>query len=364
MVVVITTVVVIPCLALAAFIALISPPGQDFRPETWQPAPAPSFAVAIRRKVAPIPFGSQTLFGPEDIAFDDQGRLYTGTRDGFIWRLAPDGRAARFAEVGGRPLGLGFLPDGRLIVANHGRGLQQVTPDGAVSPLAAEAGERPILFANDLDISKDGFVYFSDSSWRYNTTTLGGAFSSYLFPDMVDGRASGRVLAHSLATGETRVLLDGLYFPNGIALAADGRTLWIAESNRYRILSVNVEKPGAATVVVDNLPGTPDNLHRAADGTMLLAFYDRVPVLDRWVLPHAIARQVIARLPVALFVNEGNPLGGGILAFDASGYPLGLHTALSPAPSTVVDHGGRWYLGALLSQTVRHVRRQTREASQ
>lgn len=347
--------VVVPGLAFAAFIFLVSPPGEDFRPETWQPAPARSFAAAISRTAAPRPFGRQTLFGPEDIAFDGQGRLYTGTRDGYIWRLTPDGEAERFAEVGGRPLGLTFLPDGRLIVANHGRGLQQVTPDGVVSVLAAEAGGRPILFANDLDISKDGIVYFSDSSWRYNTTTLGSEFSSYLFPDMIDGRASGRVLAHNIATGETGVVLEGLHFPNGIALTADGRTLWIAESNRYRVLSRDLEGPGSATVIVENLPGTPDNLNRAGDGTMLLAFYDRVPVLDRWVLPYAVARQIFARLPVTMFVNEENPLGGGILAFDASGQALGLHTGLSPAPSTVVEHGGRRYLGALLSQPVRYV---------
>lgn len=347
--------VVIPGLALAGFLLFVSPPGEDFRPESWQPAPAPAFAATISRPAAPSPFGKQTLFGPEDIAFDAEGRLYTGTREGIIWRLTPDGEAERFAEVGGRPLGLTFLPDGRLIVANHGRGLQQVTPDGAVSVLAAEAGGRPILFANDLDISKDGIVYFSDSSWRYNTSTLGSEFSSYLFPDMIDGRASGRVLAHNIATGETRVLLDGLYFPNGIALTADGRSLWIAESNRYRVLSLDLAGSGSATVIVENLPGTPDNLNRAADGTMLLAYYDRVPVLDRWVLPIGLVRQIFARLPVTMFVNEENPLAGGILAFDPSGQTLGIQTGLSPAPSTVVEHRGRWYLGALLSQPVRYV---------
>lgn len=352
---IVTTLIVIPALAIAAFILFVSPPGDEFRPETWLAASAPSFPAAISRTASPSPLGRQILLGPEDIAFDDQGRLYTGTRDGFIWRLTPDGAAERFAEVGGRPLGLSFLPDGRLIVANHGLGLQQVTPDGAVKVLVAEAGKRPILFANDLDISKNGIVYFSDSSWRYNTTTLGSEFSSYLFPDMIDGRASGRVLAHNIATGKTRVLLDGLYFPNGIALTADGRALWIAESNRYRILSLDLEGSGSASIIVDNLPGTPDNLNRAADGAMLLAYYDRVPVLDRWVLPNGLARQIFARLPVTMFVNEEAPLGGGLLAFAPSGQALGLQTGLSPAPSTIAEHGGRWYLGALLSQPVRYV---------
>jgi len=347
--------IVLPGAAIAGLLLLVPPPSSDFRPEVWTPPPLPAVDGTIASEAAPVTFSDRTLSGPEDIAIDARGRLYTGTRDGIIWRLTSDGATERFAEVGGRPLGLVFLPDGRLIVANHGRGLQQVTPDRTVSVLAAVAGGRPILFANDLDVSSGGIVYVSDSSWRYNTTTLGDESSSYLFPDMIDGGASGRVIAYDLAAGEARVILDGLYFPNGIALTADQRTLWIAESNRYRILALDLAGPSTPAVIVDNLPGTPDNLNRAADGTMLLAYYDRVAVLDRWVLPSGIARQVFARLPVGLFVNEEEPLVGGILALDQMGAPLTVQTGLSPAPTTVVEHDGRWYLGALLGQPVRYI---------
>lgn len=353
--IIVLIVIVLPGAAIAGLLLFVSPPSNDFRPEVWTPPPLPPVDETITSEAAPITFSDRTFSGPEDIAIDAQGRLYTGTRDGFIWRLTPDGATERFAEVGGRPLGLAFLPDGRLIVANHGRGLQQVTPDGAVSVLTAVAGERPILFANDLDVSSAGIVYVSDSSWRYNTTTLGDASPSYLFPDMIDGRGSGRVIAYDLASGEARVILDGLYFPNGIALSADQRTLWIAESNRYRILALDLAGAPTPTVIVDNLPGTPDNLNRAADGTMLLAYYDRVAVLDRWVLPNGVARQVFARLPVSLFVNEDEPLAGGILALDTTGTPRAVQTGLSPAPTTVVEHDSRWYLGALLGQPVRYV---------
>lgn len=349
-----------PALALAGFLFFVPPPSPDFQPQDWTPQPLRPFDSAISTVAAPVALGDQSLFGPEDIAIDGAGRLYTGARDGYIWRLAADRAPERFAEVGGRPLGLSFLPDGRLIVANHGRGLQEVTPEGVVRVLASEANGRPILFANDLDVSSDGIVYLSDSSWRYNTTTLGEDSSSYLFPDMIDGRASGRVIAYDLATGDTRVILDGIYFPNGIALTADQQTLWIAESNRYRILALDLAGPRSPTVIVDNLPGTPDNLNRAADGTMLLAFYDRVAVVDRWVLPNGIARQVIARLPVSLFVNEEDPLGGSILALDPTGRALSVQTGVTPAPTTVVEHGGRRYLGALLSQPVRYVELQER----
>jgi sugar lactone lactonase YvrE len=349
-------IVALPVVAMAGLLLLVNPAGgRDFRPEPWTPPTARQLASDITHPAAPTAFSDQPLFGPEDIAVDSEGRVYTGTRDGFIWRLTPEGRTERFAAVGGRPLGLRFLPDDILIVANHGIGLQQVDPDGEVSLLASAADGRPILFANDLDVSSDGTVYFSDSSHRYNNTTLGIRSPSYLFPDMIDGRASGRVLAHDLTSGETRVILDDLYFPNGIALSADERTLWIAESNRYRILALDLALSLPPTVVIDSLPGTPDNLNRADDGTMLLAFYNRVAVVDQFVLPNAIVREVIARLPTGMFVNEERPLAGSILALDPSGQPLALLTGLSPAPTTVVQHGDRWYLGALLGQPVRFV---------
>jgi sugar lactone lactonase YvrE len=119
-----------------------------------------------------------------------------------------------------------FASSGDLLIANHGAGLQAVSPEGEVAVLADEADGTPILFANDVDISSDGIVYFTDSSTRYNTTTLGNDSASYLLPDLIDGRATGRVLAHDLRTGETRVLLDRLYFPNGVALTDDGRRIW------------------------------------------------------------------------------------------------------------------------------------------
>lgn len=358
---IVLVIIVVPSAAIAGLLLFVPPPSSDFRPEAWTPQPLLGLDASITSEASPVAFSDRSLSGPEDIAIDAQGRIYTGTRDGFIWRLTAAGTSERFAEVGGRPLGLSFLPDGRLIVANHGRGLQQVTPDGTVSVLASEAGGRPILFANDLDISSDGIIYFSDSSWRYNTATLGEESPSYLFPDMLDGRAAGRVIAYDLASGSTRVVLDGLYFPNGIALTADQRTLWIAESNRYRILALDLARPASPIIVVDNLPGTPDNLNRTADGRLLLAYYDRVAVLERWVLPYGISRQVFARLPVSLFVNEEEPLSGGILSFDASGRMMTVSPGIVPAPTTVVEHESRWYLGALLSQPVRYVQGEARQ---
>ena len=342
---------VLPSLALGIFLTAVSPPVDDFRPQTWSPGPGLEIANELRSPAQVAPITTEAPYGPEDIAVDRAGRVYTGDRDGIIRRVRPDGSTERFAVVGGRPLGLVFDALQNLVVANHGKGLQSVAPDGTVTLLAGEAAGEPIRFANDLVIGSDGVVWFTDSSSRYNTTVLGDV-PSYLMPDLIDGRASGRLLRYDLASGEIEQVLDGLYFPNGVALTATGDALWIAESTRYRILRHTVAD-GSTEVLVDDLPGLPDGLNLDADGSMLLALYDRNSALDSLVLPTALGRHLMIRLPNSLFVNEEDPLTGGILVLESTGRPRHLHTGLDPAATNVVPHQGRWYLGALLGQPVR-----------
>ncbi len=349
----IAVVLAVPALAIAAFLLAVPAPVAGFDPEPWRPGEAIDFPQEMTTSAEVRAFTTDSINGPEDIAMDVERNLYTGDRDGVIWRYAPNGGPpARFAEPGGRPLGLAFAPDGRLIVANHGAGLQAISPDGSVETLVDEVDGERILFANDLDISDSGVVYFSDSSMRYNTTTLGDESSSYLLPDAIDGRAGGRLLSHDLGTGRSEVLLDGVYFPNGVALTADGSALWVAESNRYRVFEYDLST-GTTRGVYENLPGTPDNIDRDADGRMLVAIYERNAALDNLVLPYAISRQILIRLPSDLFVNEADPLSGGILVALADGTPVEYLTGLTPAATSVYPDGDRWYLGALLGQPVR-----------
>ncbi|MEV0952107.1 SMP-30/gluconolactonase/LRE family protein [Promicromonospora sp. NPDC050249] len=349
----IVVVLAVPFVALAVFLLTVPAPVEGFDPEPWRPDRAIDLPEEATTRAQVEDLTAEVIPGPEDIATDAEGNLYTGDRDGVIWRYTPTGDApVRFAVPDGRPLGLAFAPDGRLIVANHGVGLQAISPDGSVETLVDEvAGER-ILFANDLDISDTGLVYFSDSSSRYNTTTLGDESSSYLLPDAIDGRASGRLLVYDLGTGRSEVLLDRVYFPNGVALTADGSALWVAESNRYRVLEYDLAT-GATRSVYENLPGTPDNIDRDADGRMLVAIYERNAALDNLVLPYAISREILIRLPSDLFVNEEDPLSGSILVARDTGSIVEFLTGLTPAATSVHPDAERWYLGALLGQPIR-----------
>ena len=86
-------------------------------PRRWRPPRdvglrgpfAPNDALAAVQ-VIPLP-GS----GAEDVAVDEDGAAYTGTREGYVLRVSPDGRGVeRIAQTGGRPLGIEIHPEGEL----------------------------------------------------------------------------------------------------------------------------------------------------------------------------------------------------------------------------------------------------------
>ena len=112
-------------------------------PVAWRPPPAPELVGPYAPNEA-LTRGRRLLdgigHGPEDVAFDAEGRLYTGFEDGRIFRMAlPDGEPELYADTGGRPLGMVFDAAGTLVVADARRGLLAVARDRQVIVLAAAA---------------------------------------------------------------------------------------------------------------------------------------------------------------------------------------------------------------------------------
>lgn len=194
--------------------------------------------------------------GPEDIALGPDGLLYSGLDDGRIVRFQPDGTGPveTFADTGGRPLGLEFDAAGRLIVADAFKGLLSIAPDGGVTVLADQVDGVAMKFADDLDIAADGTIWFSDASMRrgYGETIA----------ELIEGRATGRLLSYDPASGTLEVHMDGLAFANGVALGPGDAYVVINETFRYRIHRywITGPKAGGSEIFIDNLPGFPDNV--------------------------------------------------------------------------------------------------------
>jgi len=323
-----------------------------FEPARWSPPPAPAldgvYAVNSLLSAAQWFCRDPICDGPEDVAVGADGRIFGGTRDGRIFVTDPDGANARtLARTSGHPLGLQIDAEGNLIVADAHKGLLAVDTDsGSLRVLATEHGGVRFAFTDDVDVAGDGKIYFSDASSKF------GQFQYY--EDMLEHRPNGRLLEYDPASGRTRLLLDGLYFANGVAVAGDGSFVLVAETWKYRIQRywLNGPSAGRAEVFVDNLPGFPDGVSTGSDGRFWVAlFAPRSDVLDS-VLPRPFLRKVIWRLPT--WVRPGPAHHGFVLGLDADGNPtttLQDTAASAYAPITSVqEHAGQLYLGSLEAQ--------------
>ena len=233
--------------------------------------------------------------GPEDAAIGPDGLIYMATHDGEILRTTVDGPAQLFASTGGRPLGITFAADGTLYIADAFQGLMAADPNGMVRLLTAEVEGTPILYANSVDVAPDGRVYFTDSSMRFSAGEIGSTLAASVL-DLVEHSATGRVLRFDPATGETRVLATGLSFANGLALDSAGQSIYVLETGGYRLWRYPIEG-GEGEVVLANLPGFPDNLSRAGDGSLWFGLVSpRNAIMDR-LSGNVFARRLIMRLP-------------------------------------------------------------------
>ena len=236
-------------------------------PVSWQaPVPpgftgpyAPNTRLADLRTIA---IGKE--IGPEHIAIGPDGKLYAAMENGDILRMDPDGGEAgglrQHRRAGSRLRLRRRRSDDR---RRPDEGPARHRADGRVTVLAdrVSAGD-PVRYANSIVVAPDGTIYFTDASTRFAPKEWGGTYPASVL-DILEQSASGRVLAYDPATKTTRIVARGFSFANGIALSADGRTLFVTETGRYRIwkidgrardIDVQAGSP-QASVLIDNLPG-------------------------------------------------------------------------------------------------------------
>lgn len=259
---------------------------------------------------------------PEDIALDSRGRIYTGTSDGKIIRITLKANGQEtieiFAEVAGtHPLGLRFDSQENLIVAGGKKGLLSVNPEGKVTSLVTEAEGISIRFADDLDIARDGIIYFSDASTKFNEVD-----SPYGWPyDLLEAKPYGRLIAYNPKTETTKVLLKDLYFANGVTLSQNEESVLVAESFRYRIKRYWLTGVKANTwdYFAENLPGIPDGIMSDRKGVIWIAMnLPRIESLD-WLHRQPFLKNQLAKLPVQIWMGgtlwlEGLADGYGFVA--------------------------------------------------
>ncbi|MFY9478111.1 MAG: SMP-30/gluconolactonase/LRE family protein [Aquabacterium sp.] len=298
--------------------------------------------------------------GPEDVIFDRDGHLYTGTRHGDIMRfLGPDHTVMeRFAHVGGHPLGLAFDREGNLLVCIAGMGLYSVSPQREVRKLTDETNrtawsvidDSRLKLADDLDVAPDGRVFFSEATVRYE-------MHNWAY-DALESRGNGRIICYDPRDQSTRTVIRNLIFPNGICMAQDGESFFFAETWACRINRYWFSGPKAGTTecVIRDLPGYPDNINRASDGNYWVALVGmRTPSMDLSLRMPGFRRRMARRVsPQELIFPNINT--GCVLKFNDRGDVLeslwDLGGENHPMITSMREHKGYLYLGGLLNNRI------------
>lgn len=340
-------------LGFILFVLLIPSP---IRPVAWTPPSRPALTGALAPNIVLQEvelLARDAINAPEDIAFDNQGRLYTGSSDGNIYRVTSGATSEEaievFAKTGGRPLGLAFDQDQNLIVADADRGLLEVTPQGQLRVLTTVANGASITYADELAIAKDGTIYFSDASSHFETG----------FPyDMLEARPYGRLLAYDPQRNETTELLSGLYFANGVALAPDESFVLVVESFRYRITRfwLTGSRRGTTDIFSDNLVGFADNITTAPDGTYWVAMNNLRPRLIDFMHSRPFLKAQFAKLGQNRIREiASNNRYGLVVQLDSTGQVVrSLHDPEGnlASLSTAVPHQDYLYLGSLFDNAI------------
>jgi sugar lactone lactonase YvrE len=343
-------------LALMAYLALWPVPIQ---PVSWK-APAASGYVgphAANQKLAGlkmIDLGGEE--GPEHVVLARDGKLYTTVLSGNILRMNPDGSGREvFANTGGRVLGFDFDAAGNLIAADAVKGLLSIGPDRKITVLTDQVGGDPIRYADAVVVARNGKIYLSDASTRFAPARWGGTFEASVL-DIIEQSSTGRILEYDPATRGTRVVAKGLSFANGVALSQDEKDLFVAETGKYRVWKIPAEareldiaQGGApARLLLDNLPGYPDNLMRGLDGKIWMGLTKpRSPVVDG-MAEKPFLRAMTLRLPRALWPVP--KAYGHVMAFTEDGKivadlqdPSGAY----PETTAVTETADRLYVQSL-----------------
>lgn len=282
--------------------------------------------------------------GPEDIEVDAQGHIYGGLQDGRILRWSDVGAAPEvFADTGGRPLGLHWDAAGNLLVADAFAGLLSIAPDGAITTLLTEVGGQKMVFTDDLEITADGVIYVSDASVRFD--------QHHWKLDIIESGPSGRLIAFDTKTGTGEVVIDDMYFANGVAIDPLQRFVLINETSRYRIrkLWLTGAKAGTNEILVDNLPGFPDGISAGTQGLFWLALPGPRDALVDGAAGSPWLRKVMARMPK--FLQPAPKRHGHVVGLDESGavrcslqHPSGEKFAVI---TSAQERDGWLYLGSL-----------------
>ena len=191
-----------------------------------------------------------------------QGRLwYSDFFQGGVFAVDTDGTRERVCDVPGQPSGLGWLPDGRMLVVSMREDrLYRREADGSlvvhadVSDIATHCNDMVVAVDGTAYVGHFGFEFYGKEEFERTNASIVG-----VRPD-----------------GSAWVAADDVAFPNGCVITADGRTLVVGETVGQRYTAFPLESDGTLRAqdrwIWAEVPGTaPDGCTMDAGGGIWFA---------------------------------------------------------------------------------------------
>ncbi len=220
-----------------------------------------------------------------------EGPVWFGDRDCLLFSDIPSQRILRWSQGDGVSVfraGSGFNNgntrdrQGRLIGCRHGaRDVVRTEIDGTLTVLAAEHDGRRLNSPNDVVVSSDGAIWFTDPTY--------GILSNFEGVRARPEQAARHVFRIDPQSGAVVPVIGDFVQPNGLCFSPDERRLYVAESGSSHDDSVpaiirqfDVDGAGVTDVGVfaeiDN--GLPDGMRTDMQGNLWSSAGDGVHCFD------------------------------------------------------------------------------------
>lgn len=177
------------------------------------------------------------------------------------------GHVEVMVEVPGMPSGLGWLPDGHLLVVSMtDRRLLRIEAEGPVEH--ADLSGVATFHANDMVVDAAGRAYVGNFGFDLDEALMTRGVDS-----VIHDHATAS-LARVDPDGSVHVAATDLHFPNGSVITPDGRTLIVAETLGFRLTAFDIAPDGSLSnrrVWADLGDRVPDGICLDADGNVWVA---------------------------------------------------------------------------------------------
>ena len=198
------------------------------------------------------------LLFPEGPRWHDDAFWFSDQYDRKVYRVNANGQKETVAEVPGQPSGLGWQPDGRLlIVSMKDHRLLRLEIDGSLTEIA-EFASLATHQSNDMVVDALGRAYIGNFGFNLH----GGE----------KPKTTNLILVQP--DGSVREVANEISFPNGTVITPDGSTLIIGQTFAAQLTAFNIEADGSLTnrrIWAGTAGGVPDGICLDAEGAIWVA---------------------------------------------------------------------------------------------